>query len=450
MEEKKGELTIGRQRDIAIEEARKADSISDYFKLKFEGVLSDYHAMLMVKLHVYVHQFEVDAQTIEKHWAEFSLPKPVNKESFQQIYDDMVCHQWIKLQDDTGKYLYGPVNQGREYMPSLLVNRFQIGLNTTIGRLTEYFRKGSLTGEINEIAEALYEEMVALNVWVSTPLMNGFMAQGDLTLEQAQACRPYSNFFKAGVSFKDFIATYQVFGSDKEIELEGHDKTTILEALLPSCLMMRGICGFSSLCGFLMDSTFPSRNFEKPLLEIATYILVKFHNSYLYRMEMATRPVNSDKSSEERGMEDSTTQLKIFLFDRNRVPYLIRVDMPHKGEPDLHFNIRTAEDKHIAEDHTPIAADSKGIENALQAVRDAMTQLCPNLIKWTDTDRESDEMVLNDMLMLNAMDDVSLDYLKGQKNEENLRRFSELYGKPYDNQAEALFDGYQYFVEKEL
>lgn len=78
-------------------------------------------------------------------------------------------------------------------------------------------------------------------------------------------------------------------------------------------------------------------------------------------MEMATRPVNSDKSSEERGMEDSTTQLKIFLFDRNRVPYLIRVDMPHKGEPDLHFNIRTAEDKHIAEDHTPIAADSKGL-----------------------------------------------------------------------------------------
>ena len=160
--------------------------------------------------------------------------------------------------------------------------------------------------------------------------------------------------------------------------------------------------------------------------------------------------MNSDIPSEERGLEDNTTQLKIFLFDRKRVPYLIRVDMPHKGEADLHFNIRTADDKHLAEDHSPIAADSEGIENALQSVRDAMTQLCPNLIKWVDTDRENDDKVLKDMLLLNAMDDVSLDYLKGKEDNDHLRSFSELYGKQYDTQCDALFEGYQYFVEREM
>ena len=412
---------------------RLEEEDTDYFKLKFEGVLSDYHSMLLIKFHVYVNEFKVSAEQLEEYWKQFALPIPVNKDCFGQILQEMQELEWIKLQDDTGKYLYGPKSQGKQFMPSLMVNRFQLSLNETVGRLSDYFKKGELTSEINDIAEALYQELVALNIWVSTPLMNMFMDKGELTIEQAQACKPYSVFFKDGVAFKDFIRTFQAFGSDKEWELEGHDKTTVLEALLTSSLLMRGICGFSSLCGFLLDATYPSRDFAEPLREIATYILVKFHNSFLYRVELAVSPMNTDKAAEERDMDDHTTRLKIYLFDRQMVPHLVRVDMPHKGEEDMHFNIRTADNKHLAEDHSRISANTENIDKALVAVRDAMSQLCPDMIKWVDSTREDDEKVLSDMLLLKAMDDVSLDYLKGKEDKEHLAVFNSLFNQDYKN-----------------
>ena len=419
--------------------------MNNCFKLTFDEELTDFQKLLVVKFHAYSQGFAINAVDLESFWVKFGLPRPINNVSFQQILDEMSHCERMSLQDTKSEKQYGPCTEEKGYLPSLMVNLYQQALNDTLGSLTGYLKKGNLTNEINDIAESLFQKLISLNIWISIPLMHEIMDTGGLTFELSQICKPNSNFYPQGLLLRNYIRTYQFYGLEKGLDFSCRDKTCIQEALYTSCVFIKGICGYTSLCGFLNDATYMAQNSQHVLYAITAFMLVRFHNSYLYRLEIANAPLNVNKPAESRSMIDHTTQMKFFLFDPNLVPYLVRIDMPHKGENDLHFNIRTADNKNLKEDHIPIEYNIEHVENTLEGVKEGIMSLCPNLIDWSNSTRDDDEQILSDMKLLLAFDLVSQDYLAGIKDEEHLEVLSSLFGKSFDSQADALFETYCYF-----
>ena len=85
--------------------------VSDYFKLKFEGrELSDYEFLLWVKLFYYMKRKEETSiqepspELLEAIRQEYQLPEPTSKPNSLELFGMMQAHEWIKLQDSTGKY----------------------------------------------------------------------------------------------------------------------------------------------------------------------------------------------------------------------------------------------------------------------------------------------------------------------------------------------------------
>ena len=428
-------------------EVNDHDEISNYFKLKFEGTLSDYQSMVIVKLYVFVNEFGTDADVLERYWNDFGLPYPIGNLSFSDIFDKMTTRQWIKLQDSTDKYLYGPCTLLKMYLPSFMVNLFQRAMNSTLGELAAYFKKGELGGDINHIAKSLSQQMSSLNVWISMPLRNMLIDNDNLIAKNAQICNPYSDFYQTGKSFVDLIQTCTTIGLDKGIEIDGHDKTSIQEALLPLCIFMRGFMGFTALCGFFNDATLTTE-FQGALNEITSYFFVNFHNACIYRLEFAIAPLNKNVPTEERGSKDHTTRIKLYLYDKNMTPYLVRIDMPHKGEPHLHFNVRNYDGEAWPDNHVFIENDIMNIEHSLKGVEDAIVNICPNIIKWVDSTKDDDDSILKDMLLLKSVFEVSQDYLKGVNDQGHLTELSRLYGREYSSQTDALLDCYLEFINE--
>ena len=112
------------------------DEIHDYFKLKFEDrELTDYEFLLWVKLFYYMKRKEEASiqepspELLEAIRQEYQLPEPTSKPSSSELYEEMRAHEWIKLQDDTGKYLFGPFTDTYLRVPSFSINRFQRSLS---------------------------------------------------------------------------------------------------------------------------------------------------------------------------------------------------------------------------------------------------------------------------------------------------------------------------------
>ncbi len=418
----------------------------EYFKLKFDGILSDYHFMIIVKLSIYIKEFHTNADNLEKYWKDFNIPLPANKISFPDMYTKMVSCEYLKLQDSTGKYLYGPSAELKLYVSSLMVNLYQQALSKTLWDLSLYLRRGELNEDIRQIAECLYQNVCGLTTWIALPLFNYYADYDNLTIDDAYICRPNSHFYSYGRSFVNLINTYLTMYVN-DYNIEGRDKTCLCEALLTSCVFMRGLCAFTCLCGFLNDATV-TNNFHEALNEIALYFMVRYHNSILYRMEIATSPLDVEVPVELRGCKEHTTRIKIYLFDKDMIPNLIRIDMPHKGEPHLHFNVRTATKRECVENHRVIAVDLHGIESALNGIQDAIVNICPNLFKWVDSTKDDDDIILNNMLLLKALDVVSHDYLAGIWDEDHLTQLSEVADNKFTSQTDAIFECCLHFASE--
>ena len=147
----------------------------------------------------------------------------------------------------------------------------------------------------------------------------------------------------------------------------------------------------------------------------------------------------------DRCSTDFTTRLKIFLFSNNGSPTLIRIDLPHKGVPYIHYNVETL-DSSGEENHRKIDCEIIDDKDIFTSLLEQVVNECPNLIQWKDSFAEDDKKVLKDMHIFLFLNELSLDYYQEQEDKKHLQLFSEFMGKTYTDIVDAITEGYFYLV----
>ena len=432
--------------------------IHDYYKLKFEDhELTDYEFLLWVKMFYYMKRKEECSDQIPSHELldslrkEYQLPIPTDNPDSEELFKKIISHEWIKLQDSTGKYLFGPFSTTYTQVPSFSINRFQRSLHITIGHLRKQIGSGDITTELKEKTRWIIDCIRGVNHFISTFIINVYasqekrLPQGDL-LEYSY---PYSSCDKVSREIYEIIMPIcEVPQSDWE--KDGYDEELRMPLLLPKLIELKGIAGFSCLSGFFLDAMFISFDYFKPLMGILFFIHSQFHNSILWRIEFAASPVNLAIPVEIRGQQDHTTQLKIYLFDCKDRPRVIRVDMPHKGEGNekyFHFNVNpvfTGEQF----DHKVITKDCNHIQSVLESIREAMSRECFNLFEIKDSDADADDDILNEMQRFLVYEDMTTAYIIKDDVEDSLNRYNIIAQTDFSTINEALEDAYLAFYSK--
>ena len=107
-------------------------------------------------------------------------------------------------------------------------------------------------------------------------------------------------------------------------------------------------CRYLSFWSCLLDiMSFPglSKAESDVLNKVAGWFLCNLTNPYVYHLICESNPLNKLRSVDMRESSDNTTRIKVYLMKNDdEVPYLVRFDLPHKGEPYVHLNIQHNEE----------------------------------------------------------------------------------------------------------
>lgn len=434
------------------------EDVHDYFKLKFEGrELTDYEFLLWVKLFYYMkHVEERSAQIpspelLESLRNEYNLPVPSHNPDSQELFQKIISHEWIKLQDSTGKYLFGPFSKSFSQVPSFSINRFQRSLNRTIEFLRIQICNGVITDELREKTRWMIDCIFGENFYVSSFFTSVYSSQ--------EKSEPDESLLKLNYPFSEYEKVcgeiYEIIMSICDIPQtdwvkEYYDEEMRMPVLMPKYIELKGIGGFSCLSGFLLDAMFFSFDYAAPLMNILFFIHLRFHNSLLWRIEFAASPVNLAVPVEQRGQKDHTTQLKVFLFDSKDRPRVIRVDMPHKGNANehyLHFNVKPVFQGENY-DHQVITHCSEHIETVFDGLREAMNRECLNLYSCRDSDSNDDDNVLAEMQRFLSYEDMATSYIAKENEIATLNQYNTLAQTNFSTLKEALEDAYLLFYSK--
>ena len=440
------------------DEDNPVSEVHDYFKLKFEDrKLTDYEFLLWVKLFYYMkHKEETSAEEpspdlLDRLRKEYSLPVPTNNSDSLTLFTKIRDHEWIKLQDDTGKYLYGPFSETVLQVPSFSINRFQRSLNITIAHLRKQIYSGDITDELKEKTRWMIDCIRGINYFVSLFFTSTFTRLKSQTPPDVfqEMSSPYSSYL---TTCKEIYTIIMPICDDSVAgwEAKGFKDEMRMPILLPKFLELKGIAGFSCLSGFFVDSMFFSFDFVEPLINIFFFLHSDFHNSLLWRIEFAASPVNLGTPPNQRGQKDHTTQMKIFLFDSKDRPRVIRIDMPHKGkdgEQYLHFNVKPVFDGESF-DHHIITHNCDQIQSVLESVREAMIRECPYLFEIKDTDEDEDDTVLSDMERFLIYESLTTEYIVQEHIKEALDHYNAHMQTHFLTLNEALEDAYLHFYTR--
>ena len=96
--------------------------VSNYFKLKFDGILTRYQKYLIFKIFAYANSFKVTSVDLKTFFLDFSLPVPLNMD-FDKIAYEINRHEYVKIQDKTGKEISPTEYELEQCLPSFLLNR---------------------------------------------------------------------------------------------------------------------------------------------------------------------------------------------------------------------------------------------------------------------------------------------------------------------------------------
>lgn len=414
------------------------DNPNDCIEFKFAGILTEYERLIWSKLFLYAKSFKVKESDLTAYCEEFGLAMPINK-SVEEVLAGMESHAYIKLQDESGRVLRGLNSCVQEITPTFLLNRFNKRLNNEFGKLQAYLDKGDFSTEARSICQSLSESMIGYNVWISAYLFHSpFFSHYELTLQGFQKLYPISDFFRYGQSCLDLVRAV-VYGHQMGIRRQ-EEGLELFMALFTTMTQLKGYCAFCCLIGMLFDELNSTKHY-KAFIDIVFYILYHYQNACIYKIEFAVSPQNTLKAVEERGSDDHTTRMKLFLFDSKGEPTLIRLDMPHKGINSIHFNIRTLYDK-CKDDHLAISSDPEELESVFDTLQEQMAKECCHLFVWKDSTSTDDDQVLEEMKCFKLIDALSMDYLSHHEASDALPPFCEAMEQHFDKLSDAIMEGY--------
>lgn len=162
-------------------------------------------------------------------------------------------------------------------------------------------------------------------------------------------------------------------------------------------------------------------------VQMWSYIQYKYHNCYLYRVEMPYTPLNTTKRTDQRGAKDYTTRMKIYLFNQSLKPILVRLDLPHAGFNYLHANISTIHGKKInGQDHLKFDANCTvdELNDLFDSIHESIKEQTPNLFKIVDSTNKDEKIIFQRMLKYLDFDALCMKVLSNESYEATQRKIA--------------------------
>lgn len=148
-------------------------SVSDYEKLKFDGVLSPTERYLWTSLFKYIHDYSISFDDFKAIVESYYMPKPINI-PLEDVYNSLPKHRWVKLQDNNGKHLYGPFEELGTQLDFSLIRYLQIQ-DSIFSELRRYFDDYHLDLNIARLGARLRDNLIITNCSFSQFIINLFL-----------------------------------------------------------------------------------------------------------------------------------------------------------------------------------------------------------------------------------------------------------------------------------
>lgn len=415
-------------------------SVSDYEKLKFDGILTPTERYLWTSLFKYIHDYGVTFDDFKAIIESYYMPKPINI-PLEKVYENLPKHRWVKLQDENGKHLYGPFEELGCQLDFSLIRYLQVQDNI-FTELRSYFDNYYLDFGIGKLGARLRDNLIITNCSFFQFIINLFLQE---TGEVPERIKTYGSPDGVTLYHSEVLMSFlgRVIFYGLEIKEESPiNAKYLLDGVYSTVKIMQGYCAFVSFCSSLLIATLSDEKYHESLLDMMCFFLYNFHNAYIFRIEIPDAPLNEKLSVEERGSEAHTTRMKIYLYDRNRVPYVVRVDMPHKGSDDenkLHFNVETLNGD-SALNHQTIDCYNSNPSDLLNVMIENMRRISPGILNIKDSYKEEDKRMLEMMKGFNAYDDMCMAYFYKKENQTAIDEYNALMG----TECKTIEDGVQH------
>lgn len=421
-------------------------SISDYEKLKFERVLTPTERYLWTSLFKYIHDYSISFDEFKVIVESYYMPLPINI-ALEDVYNSLPKHRWIKLQDETGKTLFGPFEELGTQLDFSLIRYLQIQ-DSLFSELSRYFDEYHLDIGIGKLGARLRDNLIITNCSFAQFLIKLFIQE---TGEVPEKLKMYGNpdgdtLFHSDV-LMSFVGRVVFYGFEIEGEEGPIDTSLLLDGVYSTVKIMQGYCAFVSFCSSLLIATLSDDRYQESLLDMLCFFLMNFHNAYIFRIEIPNTPLNDKLNIEERGSEDHTTRMKVYLYDMNRVPYVVRVDMPHKGdgnENKLHFNVESLDGNSVL-NHKEIDCHHSDPVDLLEVMIENMRRISPGILNIKDSYKEDDKRMLELMKGFNSYDDLCMAYFYNIDNQAAIEEYNKLMGADCKSVKEGVQDGFVFF-----
>lgn len=438
-DDKKGLLLAG------IDAAAKNNSVSDYVKLRFKGVLSPTEQYLWKSLFKYSHDYVISFEDFKTIVDTYYMPLPENYE-LENVYNSLPIHRWVKLQDEYGKTLCGPYEEMDENLDFSLI-RYLKHQDELFSELNRYFDNYNLDDRFGQLCSTLRSNLILTNCTFTQFFIRLFIHE---TGEVPEGVRTYCNPDGVVLYHSDVLMSYvsiAIYHGVMNKAASPYDNSLLLDGVYSTVRIMQGYCAFVSFCSSLLIATLSDKKYSDSLLDMMCFFLYNFHNSYIFRIEIPQSPLNEQKSIEKRGSKDQTTRMKIYLYDSKRVPYVVRVDMPHKGDVDenkLHFNVERL-DGDCPLNHKTIECVRTNPVDLLSVMFDNMRRMVPNILRIKNSYKADDKRMLGLMTAFNAYDDLCMAFFMNKDNQEALDGYNSLMNTNCKTVEEGIQDGFLNF-----
>ncbi len=391
-------------------------------ELEFEKPLTEYDRLIWIKLAYYTRNFKVNKNTLKTEIKSFGLesPKGMNIEDILKTLQESKSICFIDPNKQEEVILAGDLyisshdnldlknlancvikcDNSYKYQ-SLLINSYNKSMNQYYSELSNEIIKEKPSKRIGDISNKLFQHLVTHVAMVGDYFMSFWQSENkEINLSLFQRSKPISAPFD-----------HRYLNTLTEIMCQGGSNNMIRNYILsfPMIVHIRGYCAFSVLISHMIDAQ--SSHFPDVYRKITLFLLEHFQDSSIY---LITRPLSNIKKSIptiNRGSESYTTQLKIFLFDKDMTPTLLRFDLPHKGEHNLHINIQTPAGNSSL-DHFFLEKFYPGIDDFFEFIHDQMLRETQNLFVWNDVDRDDDCKILNEMQNFLDYEKLCFRYIK--------------------------------------
>lgn len=410
-----------------------------YFKIKFNSPLSDYKREMVTKFYFYVRGFVVSFDIFFKDWNRFKLPTPCNC-TLQQAYQGLSSSFKLCIQDDRKKIEINLIDEKNTYV-SIVMN---FALKALDDGQTVFFKlQDPSCGEMAEFIQKQSEGLIALNTWLFSFQLH--FRDEDLTMDEVKYFYPHHDYWGYSRSIKNIIDTHHVLYSEGFAKFDRVKQCALYSLVLEHNMMV----AFCQLCALFLDATCSSLYHAESFYHMWIYLQYRYHNSHLYRIEIPLSPLITKKRTDQRGSKDHTTQMKIYLFDNNMRPILIRMDLPHANCNFLHANISTIHGEKVSgEDHISFDAKCKSedLDSLFSSLHESIKEQTPSLFKIVDTTNKDEKLVFSTMQKYIQYNTLCMNILNNKPYDVELKKISGFLSKDKDATLEdILLNAYTVF-----